>query len=187
MDTPFIETLFDGRETSIARDLKMNMKRLAEDSTLAGADYSLLLLCLSAWRGHLQFKEVGTELVRHNVGVPVGMADAETAAEIIREATEIPAIMTMLNSYYKFRRFLRNADSTADDTYGAAKLRMQSLAQPKMGRERFEMLALAVSIANGCEQCVTSHVEALKKLGVSAEKIHDVARLTSSVLGALSL
>lgn len=180
MNTQPIENLFADRESSIARDLKMNLKRLADDSALSPIDYGFILLSLAVLRGSDHIKETALAIVREN-------DDGSVTDDVLREVVEAPAIMNLLNAYYKFRRFLRDADPTADETYGAAKLRMQSLAQPKLGHERFEMLALAISIANGCEQCVTSHVEALKKLGDSIEKIHDIARLTASALGTIEL
>ena len=179
MNTQPIENLFADRDSTIARDLKMNLKRLADDSALSPSDYGFILLSLANLRANDPMKEAALAIIREN-------DDGSATDEAIREAMESPAIMNMLNAYYKFRRFLRDADSKADETYGAAKLRMQSLAQPKLGHERFEMLALAISIANGCEQCVTSHVEALKKLGVSTEKIHDIARLTATALGTMA-
>jgi len=174
-----IESLFGARETTISRDLKMNLKKLgSSDSSLSPTDFGLVVLALSDLKHNDQMKEVAFAVLREA---------GELNDEMINEGIEVGAIMSMLNGYYKFRRFLRDADPTADETYGAAKLRMQSLSQPKLGHERFELLALAVSIANSCEQCVTSHVEALKKLNVPVEKIHDVARLTASTLGAIQL
>jgi len=76
------------------------------------------------------------------------------------------------------------ADSTISrpiEDYRIAGLRMTSLARPSLGKERFEMLAFAVSVLNGCESCIRSHEEVLRNAGLSADKIHDLARLASVV------
>ena len=188
--TDVIENLFEGHETSIARDLKMNLKRLAEDSSLIDTEFALILLSLAQLRGHANLKNAALKLIsRHNEGASNATHETSDVIDdsMVREAVEAPAIMSMLNGYYKFRRFMRDSDQSADEVFGAAKLRMQSLAKPNLGHDRFEMLALVISIANGCEQCVTSHVEALKKLGAPIEKIHDIARLAATTLGTIEL
>jgi len=63
------------------------------------------------------------------------------------------------------------------DNYPRAGLRMQSLMKPLSGKQNFEMMSMSVSIVNGCPQCIASHEKALTELGVSADKIHDLARL----------
>src|SRR6185369_15015062 len=98
--------------------------------------------------------------------------------EHIQEAAESAAIMGMLNTYYRFRYMVGK-----DDDYRTAGLRMTSLARPAIGKEGFEMLALAVSIVNGCQSCVKSHEQVLRDAGVSADKIHDLARMGSVVKG----
>ena len=99
-------------------------------------------------------------------------------AEQIQEAAESAAIMGMLNTYYRFRYMVDK-----DDDYRAAGLRMTSLARPALGKESFEMLALAVSIVNGCQSCVRSHEQVLRDAGISPDKIHDLARMAAVVKG----
>ena len=53
--------------------------------------------------------------------------------------------------------------------------------KPVLGKEKFEMLAFAVSVVNGCESCVVSHENVLRAAELSAEKIHDLARMASVV------
>jgi alkyl hydroperoxide reductase subunit D len=101
----------------------------------------------------------------------------------VQEAEESAAIMGMLNIYYRYRHFVEHADPAATDDYGAAKLRMTSLGNPTLGKETFEILALAVSAINGCEMCVSSHEKALLHLAVKRDKLHDVARIAAVVKG----
>jgi len=178
-----IEKLFANRETTIARDLKMNLKTLSEGSTLNPDEYGLVVLAIAAAKGHNGLRELAlAELKRDVFANQNGQGD-----DIILEAIEAVGIMGLLNTYYKFKKFIKDSNPQVEADYGPAKLRMQSLANPKMGKERFELLALAISLVNGCEQCVVSHEEALRKLGVSPDKIHDVVRLTASVFGAIQI
>mgnify|MGYP000051721960 CR=1 FL=1 len=93
-------------------------------------------------------------------------------------------MMGLLNTYYKFKGFL--SEETKGD-YSRAGLRMNALSKPLLGKERFEMLAFAVSVYNGCPTCFVSHEKVLREAGWSADKIHDLARMASTVKGLSSL
>jgi lipoyl-dependent peroxiredoxin subunit D len=166
-----IEQVFQGRETTIAKDLKLNLVRLLQESQLSKED-SLLVTLAAA-------QATGAEFLRD-------VAEVELEAlnftkEQIQEAEESAAIVTMLNTYYRFKHMIGN-----DEEYRQASLRMTALAKPLLGKERFEMLALAVSIINGCETCIKAHEKVLRAGGLSADKVHDIARL-SSVVKAISV
>ena len=103
--------------------------------------------------------------------------------EYINEALQIPAIMGMLNTYYKFRFFVERNDPAATTDYGSPGLRMNSLVKPLMGKEKFELISLAISILNGCEKCVISHEKALMNLGVTRIKIHEAIKTAAVVKG----
>jgi lipoyl-dependent peroxiredoxin subunit D len=89
----------------------------------------------------------------------------------------------MLNYYYRFRHMLSHGAPEKEDEYKTASLRMTSMARPALRKDLYEMLAFAVSVINGCENCVKAHEKVLREAGVSAEKIHDLARLASVVNG----
>jgi len=163
-------------ESIIARDLKLNLRRLAGDSSLSEIEAALIVLATARTSGQVELEKITRN----------SLAEAGVSSDEIREAVESAAIMAMLNSYYKFRLFVDDQQTDAEG-YGATKLRMQSLANPVLGKERFEILALAVSILNGCEKCVRAHEKALESLQVSREKRHDVARLTAVVAGLAKL
>ena len=95
--------------------------------------------------------------------------------------------MGMLNTYYKFRYFTEKNDPKAITEYGAPGLRMNALAKPIMGKEKFELISLAVSILNSCEKCVIAHEKAIIDLGVLRTKIHDVIKITAIVKGLSAL
>lgn len=161
------------RESSVAKDLKLNFKRAVTDSALSAEEAALAVISFA--------RSSGLDAIlgesAHRAALDLGLAP-----ELVREAEESAAIMGMLNVYYRFRHFV-DKEPGAAEAYGAAKLRMQSLAQPAMGKERFELLAIGVSMINGCEKCVVSHEKALMQMGVTREKIHDIARLAASVQG----
>ena len=112
------------------------------------------------------------------------LEELSVPAEQIREGAEISGIMGMNNIYYKFKSYLPNE---VKDNYPRAGLRMQSLMKPLSGKQNFEMMSMSVSIVNGCPQCIASHEKALTELGVSADKIHDLARLAAVCKGLGSL
>ncbi len=154
------------KESTIAKDIRLNFRRIMEESTLSPEEAYCTLLATATAVEYPVLREFAKSR----------LADLGVNPEQIREAEESSAIMAMLNTYYKFRYMVGKHDE-----YQTAGLRMTSLARPALGKERFEMLAFAVSVINGCQSCVISHEEALTKAGVSADKIHDLARLASVV------
>lgn len=167
-----IDTLFADRTTTIARDLKLNLKKLLTDGALNPEEAAMALLAISTSVGHEPLRTLARQWLQ----------DLNVSEEHIQEAAEAAALMGMLNTYYSFRGKL--ADPTV---YGGAGLRMTALARPALGKERFEMLAFAVSVVNGCSTCITSHEQVLKDAGVRIDKLHDLARLAAVVKGLKAL
>jgi alkyl hydroperoxide reductase subunit D len=166
--------MIDAGTTAIARDLKLNLTRILDDGALTAEEAHLALLALATATNSADLMaRARSELSK------LGLSP-----EQVQEAAESAALMGMLNTYYRFRHMLENGAE-----YGPARLRMQCLVSPLLGKERFEMLAFAVSVVNGCEDCIRSHETALRKVGVDVNKLHDLARLASVVKGlqALSL
>jgi alkyl hydroperoxide reductase subunit D len=154
------------KDSTIAKDIRLNFRRVMEESTLSPEEAYCTLLAAATAVEYPILREFAK----------VRLADLGVNPEQVREAEESSAIMGMLNTYYKFRYMVGKHDE-----YQTAGLRMTSLARPALGKERFEMLAFAISVVNGCQSCVVSHEEALRKAGVNADKIHDLARLASVV------
>lgn len=172
-----IDSVFADRQTGVAKDLKLNIRRLYEDSTLTPEELHLATIALARATG---FKEL-LDSAR------AGAGELGISPEIQQDAEENAAIMGMLNIYYRMRHFVEENSPTAKEEYGAAKLRMTSLANPPMGKEKFEMLAFAVSCINGCERCVSSHEQALIAIGVGRDKLHDLGRLAAVIKGLQQL
>lgn len=170
----YFEQEFQGRDSAVFRDLMLNFRKVLEEGQLNENDR---WAALSAIGEALDDKTM------------VGLANERLTTlgespEAIKEIRESAAIMGMLNTYYKFKGYL-SPESAAD--YTRAGLRMNSLAKPTIGKDRFEMLAFAVSVVNGCPTCISSHEKTLRGHGIDAEKIHDLARLASVSKGLSTL
>jgi alkyl hydroperoxide reductase subunit D len=168
------DPFFEHRSTTIARDLRLNLQKLLDGGALTPTEAYLTLLATATSTENAPLASHAREKLAA-LGVP---------ADHIQEAAESAAIMGMLNTYYRFRYMVGK-----EDDYRTAGLRMTSLARPALGKETFEMLALAVSVVNGCQSCVGSHEQVLRDAGVSADKVHELARMAAVVKGikALSL
>ena len=176
---PLIDRLFEGRATAVARDLKLNLKKLLDDGALAPSDATLTLVALAA-------------ALRSPALHELALARAEVlalAADDVQEAREAAAIMGMLNKYYRFRHFIEagQGKEALQTGFRSAGLRMNALSKPALGKQRFEMLALAVSVVNGCEVCVNAHERELRQHGVDGEQVHDLARLAAVASGVATL
>lgn len=159
------------KETTIAKDLNLNLQRLVSDGALSPTEVQLALLATARTVGYEELAEVARVRLQ-SLGIdPVQITEAEESA----------AIMGMLNTYYKFRTFIHGVGEEKQQDYRQAGLRMTALGKPALGKESFEMMAFAVSVINGCETCVVSHEKVLRDAGVSVDKIHDLARLASVV------
>lgn len=168
----FLEMSFGSKESSIYRDLSLNFKKLMEDSSLENIE-KFTNLAANARALHWKELENFAQFELKEMGL--------TSNEV-EECFEAAAIMGMLNTYYKFKGFL-SADVLTDSAYQRVGLRMNSLSKPLNGKENFEMMAFSVSVINACPACVSSHEKALTELGISRDKIHDLAKLASVLKG----
>jgi len=64
-----------------------------------------------------------------------------------------------------------------------ARIKMNIMARPVLGKELFELMSLAISAVNGCEACVNAHEASVRQLGASEARIFDAVRLASVVRG----
>ena len=107
-----------------------------------------------------------------------GVLRSELTADQIEQAEVAASIMGMTNVYYSF---MDTADLPGARTL-PAQLRMVSYGHEASKDKRgFELAALAVSIVGKCKPCIVSHVDELKKLGISDEQFRDLGRIASGV------
>jgi lipoyl-dependent peroxiredoxin subunit D len=170
----FLQNQYGEHSTTVFRDLSLNFKKILEESPLDEQERFLNLLAISTTLNSQEMMEFAVTQLR-SYDLPM---------EAIQEAKESAAIMGMLNTYYKFKGFL---STEVTPNYARTGLRMNSLSKPQNGKERFEQMAFSVSVVNGCPTCVSSHEKALTDLGMSADKIHDLARLASVCKGLVTL
>ncbi len=108
------------------------------------------------------------------------LAKQEGASE--EEVAEIYAAVSLLNVnnvFYRFRHF------TGNEYYNntPAGIKMSVMMNPVLGKEFFELVSLVVSALNGCELCVNSHDDSVKKHGDSEERIYEAIRLGAVIRG----
>ena len=65
-----------------------------------------------------------------------------------------------------------------------ARLRMNVIGKPPVAKVDFELMSLAVSALSGCGMCINSHINEVKKAGITNEGIQSAVRL-ASVLNAV--
>ena len=146
------------------RDLKMNWKSFGK-SSLSERELVLTGISLAANNGN-------TSMQSYLTAQAIEMEIPETE---IADAIAAAGLLSANNVLYRFRHFMN------DENYNnmPARLRMQAMMNPAVGKELFELMSLAISAVNGCELCVTSHEHSLRELGVSREKIWDTIRFAS--------
>lgn len=161
----FVDTLPD-----YAKDLRLNMSSLLNDQSLGDQrKYGLILACA------------------HGTGYRpvVAAAEAEIEGKLTVQAANAAraaaAVMAMNNVYYRFVHLASNPE------YGTmpAKLRMNVIGNPGIGKDDFELFSLAVSAINGCGMCIDSHERILQQHGVKAETIQAAARV-GAILKAIA-
>ncbi|MCB0511910.1 MAG: carboxymuconolactone decarboxylase family protein, partial [Bacteroidetes bacterium] len=79
--------------------------------------------------------------------------------------------------FYRFRHFVDK------EVYNnsPARLRMNIMMSPVLGKEFFELVSLAVSAINGCEMCVKSHEQSVLANGGTEQRIWDSIRIASII------
>lgn len=163
-----LEQIFDKFESPAQKDLKLNFTKFFAESNLSKKEAGLIALACAESVNAKPLAQFAESHLKAEGSTP----------EEIQEARDAASIMGLMNAYYRFRHFVDK-----EDYKRPAGLRMNVMARPVNGKNIFEMMALAVSVINGCESCVKSHEESLVKLGESTDKIHDLARLASVIKG----
>src|SRR5699024_771610 len=102
----------------------------------------------------------------------------EATDEEIGDTAACASLLAANNVFYRFRHFV-GKDSYSEMPAG---LKMNIMAKPKLDKEFFELVSLAVSAANGCERCVNSHEKSLLKMESTEERIFDAVRLASVIV-----
>lgn len=156
-----------------ASDLRLNVQSVLGDGALSPLQrWGVAIACAHASRD-ARLVQALTVSARQQGIDPAAL---EAALDDARAAS---ALMGMNNVYYRFRHMVGKPGYAQLP----ARLRMQRIARTKGEKLDFELFCLAVSAINGCEVCIRSHEEVLRKGELSEAAIHDAVRIAATVNG----
>jgi len=149
-----------------ARDLKVNLQNVLEDSTLDVRQRWLVALSAALGSRNAALRRAFTDAARERAG-----------EEVVQDAIAVASLMAMNNVYYRFRHLMDR------DEYRSrpARLRMTRLAKPATNKVDFELACLAVSALNACQSCMLAHERAVLAGGLTEDHIRDAVRIASVV------
>ena len=164
--TEALETLVEG-ESRYLKDLRVNFKNSLSSEYLSEKEIYLLAVSIAV-------NEKNDRLLRF---FKEGAQANGATAEEIGEAVACASLLASNNIFYRFRHF------TGKEKYNQlpARIKMNIMMKPVLGKELFELLSLAVSAVNGCEMCVNAHEKSLLELGSSEERVFEAVRLAAVI------
>lgn len=154
-------------DSKYLRDLKLNVKAVLTSEHLSAKETHLIALAIAANNNKEILVNSFAAKAKTN-----GASDAEIA-----DAQACASLLAANNVLYRFRHFVEK------EVYNnaPAKLRMNIMMNPVLGKEFFELISLAVSAVNGCEMCVKSHEQSVLHAGGTENRIWDVIRIASII------
>ncbi len=157
-----------GTDSKYLRDLKLNVAAVLKSKNLNAKEASLLALATAV-------NEKNEVLI---TAFEKMAAKEGATAEEISETHACASLLSLNNVFYRFRHYMKGNEYYNNTPAG---IRMSIMMAPAMGKELFELMSLAVSALNGCEQCVTSHEHSVRELGTSEARIYDGIRLAAVI------
>lgn len=159
--------LLDQAESRYLRDLRVNLQNSLRSEHLTEQETALLGLAIAT----NDKNEVLVSFFR-KLAVEKG-----ATIEAVAETVACASLLASNNVLYRFRHF------TGKDKYQQlpARIKMNIMMKPVLGKEFFELVSLAVSAVNGCEMCVNAHEASVLELGATEERVFDAIRLASVV------
>lgn len=154
-------------DSKYLRDLKLNVKAVLQSEHINAKEAYLLALAVATNAGNVLLTQAFSAKSKEN-----GATEAEIA-----EAQACASLLSANNIFYRFRHFVDK------EVYNnaPARLRMNIMMNPVLGKEFFELVSLAVSAVNGCEMCVKSHEQSVLQAGGTELRIWDSIRLASII------
>ena len=167
-DYRIIDAMVEG-DTKYLKDLRINLKNAIAADNISVKEAYLIALSVAVNEKNVALIESFTKLAKDN----------EASESEIAEIHACTSLLSVNNVFYRFRHFV------GKDSYNKmpAKIKMNVMLNPVLGKPFFELVSLVISALNGCETCVKSHEAHLIQLGVSEERIFDSIRLASVVKG----
>jgi alkyl hydroperoxide reductase subunit D len=154
-------------DSKYLRDLKLNVKAVLTSEHLSAKETNLLALAVSTNNNKEILTNAFAAKAKENGATDAEIADAQACA----------SLLAANNVFYRFRHYVEK------DVYNnaPARLRMNIMMNPVLGKEFFELVSLAVSAVNGCEMCVKSHEQSVLHAGSSELRIWDAIRIASII------
>ena len=163
---PLLDKLVKG-DSRYIKDLRLNIKNILKPQALSEKEVALTGMALAS--------NVKNEKI---LSFFEQMADKHEANEEEKaEALACASLLAANNVLYRFRHFVDKDDYQRKP----ARIRMNIMMKPVLGKEMFELISLAVSAVNGCEACVKSHEQSVISEGGDQDRIWHAIRIASVV------
>ena len=153
------------------KDLRVNLKNVLSSPNITAKEAYLTALAIAVNEKNEVLKNVFAKLAEAN----------GSSIQEIGEVFSCASLLATNNVFYRFKHFIKQSNDAYQNM--PAGIKMNIMVNPVIGKELFELISLAVSAVNGCEQCVNSHEAAVRNAGVPEQKIFDIIRLASVVRG----
>lgn len=163
---PLLDSLVKG-DSRYIKDLRLNIKKILKPDALDGKEIALCGMALAANVKNEALLELFERLAEQE----------EVSEEEKAEALACTSLLAANNVLYRFRHFVDKDEYQRKP----AKIRMNIMMKPVLGKEFFELISLAVSAVNGCEACVKSHEQSVISEGGSEDRIWQVIRMASVI------
>ncbi|MCB9639197.1 MAG: carboxymuconolactone decarboxylase family protein [Myxococcales bacterium] len=167
-EVPSFLTAMLGSESMI-HDTYMNLDTLLNKGKLALDAKALMGFAAATTARSQEVARWFADLARKQ-----GRTDAD-----LHEVLAVVATCTSYNQLYKFRYLSQDA-SFEQMRPG---LRATPFINSTLGKDIVELLCVGVSTINGCQSCVSGHVQAAIQAGMSREMVEEAVRITAAVAG----
>lgn len=166
-ESPVLDQIAD--KSRYIKDLKINVSNFLNTKHLSRKEALLIALSVAVNDKSVVLRDGLISLIK----------DEDGTEEEIAEIYAAVSLLNVNNVFYRFRHF------TGNEYYNntPAGIKMGVMMKPVLGQEFFELVSLVVSALNGCELCVNSHDESVKKHGASEERIYEAIRLGAVIRG----
>lgn len=155
-------------DSKYLRDLKLNVAGVLKSKNLNAKEAALLALATA-----VNEKNSGLITAFEHMAIRDG-----ATMEEVSETHACASLLSLNNVFYRFRHYMKGSEYYNNTPAG---IRMSMMMAPAMGKELFELMSLAISALNGCEQCVTSHEHSVRQLGTSEARVYDSVRLAAVI------
>lgn len=152
------------------RDIRLNLETvLSEDATSALTREQMWSVALAVSYA------LGSKSLVEAALKDGGLDDAAVEA-----AKSAATIMAMNNVYYRSQHLMEDPELRKLP----ARLRMNVIGKPGVPKLDFELMSFAVSAIAGCGQCLISHLNELRKAGMTDDGIQSSLRIASVLKAA---